>query len=295
MRRKPLSPDWSARWTHCRLERSSPIGDFAYGDDHQFGTRYLGRKSRTTLCRVLMGPVRGAIAFSTTGQPLRRASYQNPPLSARNNTSILANHIFPRNRCNLFAMEEPLDSWFKREILGHEESLVRFLYRIWPRHQEVNDLRQDVYVRVYEAAITSRPLAPKSFLFAAARNLITDRIRRQRIVSIDAVEDLDALNVMVDHISMERRVSAYQELRRLAEAIDRLPPKCRETVWLRRVEDMSQKEVAERLGVAQKTVEKHVMKGMKLLAAAMHRSELERSPGAGESRSEHDEQAHGKP
>jgi RNA polymerase sigma factor (sigma-70 family) len=196
--------------------------------------------------------------------------------------------------CNLTAMEESLDTWFKREILAHEESLVRYLYRTWSRHQEVCDLRQDVYVRVYEAAINSRPLAPKSFLFATARHLMTDRIRRQRIVPIDAVEDLDALNVMIDHISPERRTSAHQELRRLAEAIDRLPPKCRETVWLRRVNDLSQKEVAAKLGIAQKTVEKHVMKGMKLLAAACFRSEVGKPPRDGGSNSRDSEQEDGK-
>jgi RNA polymerase sigma factor (sigma-70 family) len=192
-------------------------------------------------------------------------------------------------------MEETLDDWFKREILAHEESLVRYLFRTWSRHQEVYDLRQDIYVRVYEAAIHSKPLAPKSFLFATARHLMTDRIRRRRIVSIDAVEDLDALNVMIDVISPERRTSAYQELRRLAEAIDQLPPKCRETIWLRRVDDLSQKEVAEKLGIAQKTVEKHVMKGMKLLAAALFRNEGGVSPREQGLTAKDSEVEHGKP
>jgi RNA polymerase sigma-70 factor (ECF subfamily) len=123
---------------------------------------------------------------------------------------------------------------------------------------------------------------------------MTDRIRRRRIVSIDAVEDLDALNVMIDYISPERRTSAHQELRRLAEAIDQLPPKCRETVWLRRVDDLSQKEVAAKLGIAQKTVEKHVMKAMKLLAAALFRHEGGRSPREEAAKLQDSEQEHGK-
>ena len=170
-------------------------------------------------------------------------------------------------------MDEPLDTWFKREILPHEASLVRYLFRTWPHRQEVFDLRQDVYVRVYEAAAKARPQAPKSFLFATARHLMTDRVRRKRIVSIDAVGDLDALNVMVEDISPEQRISAHEELRRLAEAIDQLPPRCREVVWLRRVDELAQKDVAFRLGITQKVVEKHVMKGMKLLAAALFRTE----------------------
>jgi RNA polymerase sigma-70 factor (ECF subfamily) len=45
-----------------------------------------------------------------------------------------------------------------------------------------------------------------------------------------------------------------------------LPPKCRDVVWLRRVDEISQKEVATRLGISERTVESHVLKGMKLLA-----------------------------
>jgi RNA polymerase sigma-70 factor (ECF subfamily) len=116
-----------------------------------------------------------------------------------------------------------LDGWFKREILVHEESLVRYLCRTWGNRQEVFDLRQDIYVRVYEAAGKSLPLSPKSFLFATARHLIIDRIRKKRIVSIDAVGDLDVLNVLIEDITPEQHLSAHQELRRLAEAIDQLP------------------------------------------------------------------------
>lgn len=181
--------------------------------------------------------------------------------------------------------QESLDSWFKREVLAHEGALVRYLLRTWPNRQDVSDLRQDTYIRVYEAAAKARPLAPKSFLFATARHLMTDRIRRQRVVSIESVGDLDSLNVMMDDVSPEERASAHQELRCLAAAIDLLPPKCREVVWMRRVEDLPQKEVAVRLGIAQKTVEKHVMKGMRLLAAALLRyqaentgSDLDREP-----------------
>lgn len=176
-------------------------------------------------------------------------------------------------------MEESLDTWFKREILRHEAALVRYLLRLWPSRHEVNDLRQDIYVRVYEAAARSRPHAPKSFLFTTARHLMADYIRRRRIVAIDGVGDMEALNVLVEQISPEHRISAYQELRNLAQAFDALPPKCRETVWLRRVDDLPQREVAERLGVTEKTVEKHVMKGMRLLAEALARADASQDPG----------------
>lgn len=167
------------------------------------------------------------------------------------------------------AMAESLDAWFAREILPLEGALLRYLARTWMRRDEIHDLRQEIYVRVYEAAAKSLPLSPKSFVFTTARNLMTDRIRRGRVVSIEATADLEALNVLVDEISPEHRASARQELSRLAQALDRLPPQCRNVVWLRKVEGISQRQVAERLGISEGAVEKHITKGVRLLARSL--------------------------
>lgn len=178
-------------------------------------------------------------------------------------------------------MEPSLDTWFKNEILSHEPMLMRYILRVWPRKHEVDDLRQETYARVYEAARASRPLNARSFLFTTAHNLMADRVRHERVVSIEAVGDIEALNVSVDEISTEQRVGARQELKLLARALDLLPPKCRRVLWLRRVEGLSQKEVAERLGVTVKTVEQHVSKGARLLTQHMLNAGVERNDGRG--------------
>lgn len=163
-------------------------------------------------------------------------------------------------------MQSPLDAWFVREILVHEEALTRYLQRCWPHRDDIHDLRQEVYIRVYEAAGKALPASPKSFLFASTRNLITDRLRRGRVVSIETMGDLEPLHVLVDEVSPERRFDGRQALRRLSEAFDRLPDRCRQVLWLRRVEELPQKVVASKLGISEKTVEKHVAKGIRLVA-----------------------------
>ena len=158
------------------------------------------------------------------------------------------------------------DRWFAEQILVHEDALLRYLLRSWPHREEAHDLRQDIYARVYEAATRGFPAQPKAFLFATARNLLADRARRARVVSIEPMGDSEPSHVLVDDVSPERWCGGRQALMRLADAFDRLPDRCREVVWLRRVEELSQKDVALRLGISEKTVEKHIAKGMRLLA-----------------------------
>lgn len=163
-------------------------------------------------------------------------------------------------------MADATSDWFVRDILCHEAALTRFIARAWPHPADVLDIRHDAYIRVFEAALKSRPHSPKSFLFTTARNVMADRARRLRIVSMDLVEDLDALNVLVDETSPERRASGRQQLLRLTAAFNRLPPRCREVVWLQRVDGLPLKEIAARLGIALGTAEKHAFSGMRLLA-----------------------------
>ena len=168
-----------------------------------------------------------------------------------------------------------LDEWFESEILPYEGSLTRYLKRAWANAAEVADLRQEIYVRVYESAARERPVSPRAFLIATARHLIVDRVRRERIVSIDFTQDLDSKNVLIDSVSPEQRLNARQELRQLADALDLLSEDCRAVVWLRRVEGLSQREVAARLGMQEGTVASHLCRGLKVLTKVVLRGAVE--------------------
>ncbi len=165
-------------------------------------------------------------------------------------------------------MKRALDHWFATQILPYEAGLMRYLRRVTPRPADVADLRQEVYMRVYEGAAKSLPQHPQRFLFVTARNLLIDRLRRERVVSIDYTQDLESLHVNIDELSPERRLGARQELQRLSDAFDQLPQVTRAAIWLRRVEGLSQREAADLLGLNVGALESHMSRGLKAITNA---------------------------
>jgi len=166
-----------------------------------------------------------------------------------------------------------VNAWFVREVLPLEAMLMQFLRRGWRNSADVKDLCQDVYIRIYEAAQKEIPDPAKAFVFATARNLLIDRIRKEHVVSIEAVADLDALGIALDEPGPDRSAMARQELRQLQGALDRLPQRWRDAVVMRKIDGLSRPEIAARMGIAEPTVSQHLAAGMAALADFFH-SEL---------------------
>ena len=157
-----------------------------------------------------------------------------------------------------------LDDWFVNEVLPLEAALMRFLRRNWRAEADIVDLRQEIYARVIEGVARSGPpLQAKAYLFTTARNHLINCAKRGQIISLESVLDLASSNVAVDTLTPDRVLSAREELGRLSAALDKLPPRCREIVLLRKVEGLTQKQVAARLGIAVGTVEQQMVLGMR--------------------------------
>jgi RNA polymerase sigma-70 factor (ECF subfamily) len=90
-------------------------------------------------------------------------------------------------------------------------------------------------------------------------------LRRSKIVTIESIADMTALDVPDDAPGPERHATGQRELRRVEAAIATMPPQVRKVFWLRRVDGLSQRETASRLGLAEHTIEKYGAKGLKLL------------------------------
>jgi RNA polymerase sigma-70 factor (ECF subfamily) len=163
-----------------------------------------------------------------------------------------------------------LEAWFVREVLPLEAALMQFLQHNWRNKSDIVDLRQDVYERVCLAAQEQAPDNAKAFVFRTARNLLVDRIRREHVVPIEAVEDVDALSMAMEEPGPERAVIARDELRRLQAALDRLPPRAREAIVLGRIEGLQGNEIAQRMGITEGVVSRHLASGIGALADMLY-------------------------
>lgn len=168
------------------------------------------------------------------------------------------------------APETELHVWFVREVLPLEAALTGFLRNNRQSPAEIADLLQGIYERVYEAASTQLPTSTKSFVFTIAHNLLVDQVRRKKVIPLSAVENLDALGVAAEMPGPEETTIAREELRRVQEALERVPPRSREAILLRQIEGLSRNEIAGRMGIAEKTVKRHLNIGVRALAAILY-------------------------
>lgn len=161
--------------------------------------------------------------------------------------------------------------WLARNVLPHEPSLRAWLHRQRHLALDPDDIVQESYAILAALKQVEHITFPRAYLFQTAKSLILRDFRRAKIVSILAVDDLDALGAATEEPSPERQASDRQQLRRLADAVDALPGRCQEIFKLRKIEGASQKAIAARLGLSEKTVEKQVAKAVRRLMDALGR------------------------
>ena len=155
--------------------------------------------------------------------------------------------------------------WLARNVLPHE-ALLRAKLRDMQFHDlDVEDVIQEVYAKFLTLPSLESIRYPKQYALLVARGIVIDHLRHSRVVSITSSGNLELLDIAEADAGGEQRLEFQQEIKAVMAALDQLPKICRETLILRRVEGLPQKEVARRLKISEKTVEKHMANGVRLL------------------------------
>ena len=154
---------------------------------------------------------------------------------------------------------------FERMVREHQDRVFALGYALTGNRHDAEEVAQDTFLRAYRALITYPPervrdLKQKAWLHRIAVNVVRNRVRgvRPRLVELNGSES--------DHApGPEAQAMRHAEMDELATRVACLPPRYREAVVLRHVQELSYAEAAEALGQPVGTVKANVHRGLKLL------------------------------
>ena len=162
------------------------------------------------------------------------------------------------------------DKSVQREALGWIDGLYGAALRLTRNRADAEDLVQDTYLKAFRSSDSFKPGTNlRAWLFTILHNhFLNDRRRANSSpVEVDSeTADKAAAVVPVQGESAEDRLVRRVNDAEVRAALDSLPEKFREAIWLRDVEGFSYVEIAGMLAVPVGTVMSRISRGRRLLA-----------------------------
>jgi len=143
----------------------------------------------------------------------------------------------------------------------HAESLVNFMYYKSGDYSTSEDLMQDAFTKLWKECAKVSLAKSKSFLFTVANNSFLNRVKHQKVVLKFEQLGHSQLNNETPQFLLEE--AEFKE--RLEAAIAALPEDQRVVFLMSRIDKMTYKDIAEKLGLSVKAIEKRMHKALSVL------------------------------
>lgn len=154
----------------------------------------------------------------------------------------------------------------------HGKDLFRFL-RNRLRGPDVEDVVQEAYVHLLQNTRAEAVQNPRAFLFRTALNLTIDRARYREVrARYAASPDVDASAEPSPRPGPEEMLHSADQFEHLREALNELPPLCRHAFLLNWIDGLSSAEIAVRLKVSKRTVERYMARAIDHCYRRLHES-----------------------
>jgi RNA polymerase sigma-70 factor (ECF subfamily) len=139
----------------------------------------------------------------------------------------------------------------------YRQRLLAFLTRLMASVDDAEDVVQDVYRRLLEVpALDDDEVRVRAFIFRIATNLAYDRFRARRVRGSET--DLEEGVLADDSLDPDRIVGLEQCAAVIQQTLREIKPRCRQVFVLRVTEQLSYAQIATRLGVSTRTVERDI-------------------------------------
>lgn len=161
------------------------------------------------------------------------------------------------------------------ELVGqYQYRLIRYLIFLLGRRDAVDDLIQETWLRVLERGRSYDGRSRfEPWLFAIARNLAIDTMRKRRVFSLDSYDSrelsFESLSPASSAPSPFEQAARTEDAERLAHSLQTLEPICREALVLRFMEELSLQEIANIAGAPVSTVSSRIYRGLAALREQM--------------------------
>ena len=154
------------------------------------------------------------------------------------------------------------------DVARHFGVLRRFFARR-AHAADVDDLVQDVALRMETRRADSPIQNVEGYLFQVANSVLTDRARHDATRCRHHHNSLEDMHHPVEVLSPQRVAEGREQVRRLVAALDTLPERARQAFVLHRFEEMSYQAIARHMGVSVSAIEKHIARAVRQLAEAI--------------------------
>lgn len=155
---------------------------------------------------------------------------------------------------------------FSELYVRYKDKLYYFCLHLLKSKEEASDIVQEIFIRIWESRNFINPdLSFSSFLYTMARNRILNYFRD---IDIDEkVKKILATQKVTEEEAIDSKIiyTEYQVI--LQNAISQLPPQRRKIFNMSRIESMSHKEIAAKLGISVNTVQEHISEALKFIKA----------------------------
>ena len=155
-----------------------------------------------------------------------------------------------------------VDLWFIDEIAPHERLFLKLAHRLIGNFEAARDLVHDAYAAIFADEKWRGVSNPRAYVSQIVGNLARDQLRRNKIVPMDQYADIDQFGLEDLSPDALTIVADRERLRSVIEAIEKLPKACRQVFIMRKIEDITPREIAKQLGLTIGTVEQHLIHGM---------------------------------
>jgi RNA polymerase sigma-70 factor (family 1) len=150
---------------------------------------------------------------------------------------------------------------YQQAFNEHFKAIRNFIYFKTSDPDLADDLAQDTFIKLWEnrAKIDRKTL--KAYLYTIAGNLSINQLKRQQLQYKFAKTVVNR----VDDASPEYLAQMKEYEQKLQDVIASIPEGSREVFLMNRLEDMKYREIAERLGISVKAVEKRMSRALQII------------------------------